>query len=184
MATALQKDTTRSSEPAPPVRSVAMPTRMAPARKGFDWGARRFVTLGGIVIICAILAILLVIILKVYPLFVPPDIKLIKTVESGPPAPCLAVGIDDYLEVGWVATPSGIRVIDWKGERTFPEVIPPALTQTHAVSVCAPSGGHMALGLADGRISRSLSPSTPNTKRTRSETARARSHRESSPGSL
>jgi phosphate transport system permease protein len=152
MATTLENDTARLGEPAPPVRPVAMPTRMAPARQVFDRGARWFVTLGGIVIICAILAILLVIVLKVYPLFVPPGIKLLKTIDSGPPAPCLAVGIDDYLEVGWLVTPNGIRVIDWKGERSFPDVIPPALARTRAVSVCAPSAGHLAIGLADGRI--------------------------------
>ena len=77
-----------------------------------DRWASRLVVSGGIIIIASILAILLVIVAEVYPLFKAPTAEFLGTrspaVPTGAPAPGAAAGMDEYREVGYTVGTDGV----------------------------------------------------------------------------
>jgi phosphate transport system permease protein len=113
--------------------------------------ARRLVTLGGLAIIGSILAILVVIALEVFPLFTAPTATQVGTAIPGTaPAP-LGIGVDEYREIAYLVSPSGIRFVSLKDGRPLPSVSLPVLGGAR-VEISSPLGrGPFALGLSDGR---------------------------------
>jgi phosphate transport system permease protein len=113
--------------------------------------AARFVTLSGVAIIAAILAILFVIVAVVWPLFIPPS-AVPEPAGSLPAGSVpLAIAVDEYREEAFVATKSGLFVLPvGGGEATAAEL--PALGGATVVKAFSPEPELIALGLSDGRI--------------------------------
>ncbi len=147
-------DTTKvliPGEPLPSARPVVLSLGRAGRRLLVDRLARRIVTLGGIAIIGSILAIMLVILLEVYPLFRVPTATLIDTLAAGTARAPLGVGVDEYREIFYLVSPSGIRFVSLKDGRPLPDVPLPGLGAAR-IEANSPLGrGPFALGLSDGR---------------------------------
>jgi phosphate transport system permease protein len=118
--------------------------------------ARRAVTLGGVAIIASILAILVVIAAEVVPLFAPPAVTPVRTL-AGPvsvrvEAPPLAIGVDEYREVGFVVTAAGVHLFRVSESADLPVPPIPALAGATVVSTSPAGRGPIALGLSNGRV--------------------------------
>ncbi|MFN7986815.1 MAG: ABC transporter permease subunit [Thermoanaerobaculia bacterium] len=135
-----------------PTRS-ARPGPLSSARRRLlaDRVASRFVTLSGVLIIAAILAILFVIAAVVYPLLLPPSSAEAPGAKLPPGVAPLAVAVDEYREDAFVATAGGILMVHLGGEEARPAELP-ALGEAKVVRAVVQADGLMALGLSDGRI--------------------------------
>jgi phosphate transport system permease protein len=117
--------------------------------------AGRLVTLGGVVVIAAILAILLVIVAEVYPLFRKPTAELVGPVgevtaqlHSAP----LAIGVDEYRDIAYVVSGGEIQFLSL-GDGKRLKVVP--LQEGNGVTAVVTSmlgKGSFAVGFSDGRI--------------------------------
>jgi phosphate transport system permease protein len=141
-----------SGEPARPL--AVSPTRTA-RRVRVDRWAARLVILGGVVIIGAILAILLVITAEVYPLFKLPraESRDVSAAATAGPAPGSSAGVDEYREVAYVLTTKGeVEFVPLAGERRLPAVVVPGLSPASVTSVAHYGRGRLAAGTSDGRV--------------------------------
>jgi phosphate transport system permease protein len=111
--------------------------------------ARHAVTLGGMAVICSILAILFVIAAEVYPLFKKPFSRRLLTFElpKGIGAP-LVTAVDEYRETAVVFTTSGATVVDLKKGSLIRRA---GLDGILVVSASTSGKDSYILGLADGR---------------------------------
>ncbi|MBI4665032.1 MAG: ABC transporter permease subunit [Nitrospinae bacterium] len=123
-------------------------------RLKFDRWASHAVTLGGVTIIASIMAILLVIVAEVYPLFkklsVDPEASVdfgFQNVEKP-----LAISSDEYQEVGAVVFPSGARFHFLQDARPSKSIELPDLSGATITGVTSYGKTGYALGLSDGRI--------------------------------
>jgi phosphate transport system permease protein len=114
--------------------------------------ASRLVTLGGIIIIASILAILLVIVAEVYPLFEKPTATAERTITVGLDSASIALGVDEYREVVYLVTASGIQFVSALDGRPVTSAQLPDLHDARVVGSSALGRGPFALGLSDGRV--------------------------------
>ena len=120
--------------------------------------SRRFVAVGGIVVIAAICAILIVIVAQVYPLFRPAAVSLVGSftpagLAGEGPAPGLSVGLDEYREIGWEVTASGEIALASLARTPAPAPVLVAGLDGARVSAVAGLGrSHYAIGTSDGRV--------------------------------
>src|SRR5262245_45083919 len=114
--------------------------------------ASRLVTLGGITIIASILAILLVIVAEVYPLFKQPTATLQRTLSAGLGSAPLALGVDEYRELAFLVTASGVHFISTVDDRLMMTGPLPDLHDARVVSSSTLGRGAFALGLSDGHV--------------------------------
>ncbi len=114
--------------------------------------ARRLVTLGGVTIIVAILAILFVIAAEVYPLFTEPTAALVGQVSLEIDSAPLAVGIDEYREIVHLVTASGISFVSVEDGSLVGTPFLPALKGATVVGTSPLGRKAFALGLSDGRV--------------------------------
>ncbi|MGH7264546.1 MAG: ABC transporter permease subunit, partial [Candidatus Rokuibacteriota bacterium] len=115
----------------------------------------RVVTLGGIAVIASILAILVVIAAEVYPLFEAPAATPVHTLAGPVTLPLdsvpLAVGVEEYRELGFVVTAGGLRLfrlgdgVPVAGAALAPD-------RARVTAVTGASRETVTLGLSDGRI--------------------------------
>jgi phosphate transport system permease protein len=123
------------------------------ARRAFlDRAARHVVTLGGVVIIAAILAILVVIVGEVYPLLRPAKARALDPLNPGLAAGALAVETDEYRALAAVVTEAGLRFVPLAAGSVAADVDLPALGAAKVTAVSATGGRSLALGLSDGRV--------------------------------
>jgi phosphate transport system permease protein len=145
-----QGATRAAPEPLAPALQV-FSTRFA-RRKLFDRAARQVVTLGGVVIIGSILAILLVIAAEAYPLLRKANAVPHAPVQAALGASPLAVESDEYQSVAAVVTEAGLSVVSLAGEPS-PRPMDLATLRGARVSSVSPAGRQpLALGLSDGRV--------------------------------
>jgi phosphate transport system permease protein len=141
----------------------ARPLRVSKARTArrivLDRWASRLVIVGGIVIIASILAILVVIVGEVWPLFRAPSADLIGSPRAGLAAgagrPVGAIGTDEYREVAFQVTRDGtIQFLDLKGDRGTRAVPIPGLDGASVSRVVHAHAGisRYLLGTSDGRV--------------------------------
>lgn len=116
-----------------------------------DRFAARFVTLAGVAIIAAILAILFVIVAVVWPLFVPPSADAVPAASLPAGAVPLALSVDEYREEAFVATQAGLVGLPVAGGELFTRELP-ALGDGTVVKAGAPEPELIVLGLSDGRL--------------------------------
>ena len=135
----------RPAAPAPPA-GAPRPVRRLLA----DRLAARFVTLSGVVIVAAILAILLVIVAVVWPLLKPPSAERVAAggLPAGRP---LAVSVDEYREEAFIATKDGLALLPVAGgDPAWAEL--PARGDAEVVKAIVPQPELVVLGLSDGRL--------------------------------
>jgi phosphate transport system permease protein len=144
-------ETLQPGEPLPAARPVSAFWKVAGYRLLVDRLARRLVTLGGITIIASILAILLVIISEVYPLFKKPRATPLPPASVTGAGPLMALGADEYREIGYLVTPEGLLFVHLKGGARLPDVAGPNLGGAKITATSPLGRGPFALGLSDGR---------------------------------
>src|SRR5690606_33561982 len=110
------------------------------------------VTLGGVAIIMAILAIFFVIAAEVYPLIKPPAATPVGMVSTDVDSPPLAVGVEEYREVAFLVTASGVHFVTVMDGSNIVMPSLPALNGARVVGTSSAGGESFALGLSDGRI--------------------------------
>jgi len=139
---------TVGSEAAAPSLQV-FSTRFA-RRKLLDRTARHVVTLGGLVIIGSILAILLVIAGEAYPLLRPASVRPLGKVEALTDSPILAVDTDESRTAAALVTAAGVSLVSMDGSVTKHAL--PEIGDARVTSASPPERRPIALGLSDGRV--------------------------------
>jgi len=155
---AIGTEALRTGGPGPPARPLASTAEHAARRRLVDRWASRLVVLGGASIILSILAILVVIVAEVYPLFVAPRATPVSVpVAPGlTPAPVGAVGVEEYREIAFYVAEDGAVGFRRLGPGApLPPVQIPGLDGTR-VSAAAPAvvtkdAIHQMVGTSDGR---------------------------------
>jgi ABC-type uncharacterized transport system permease subunit len=119
-----------------------------------DRWASRLVVLGGIVIIASILAILLVILAEVWPLFRPPTAELVgPALAAAVPAAGESVGVDEYREIVYTITPEGVlQFTPLRVAGSYPPIAVPGLDGARLTAVAATGRGQYGLATSDGRV--------------------------------
>ena len=151
----IHADTVTAGGPDIPARPLVVPRRRTSRRILLDRFAARTVVVGGILIISAICAILLVIVGEVWPLFRPPRIELVGRASApGGPAVGMSLGVDEYREVAAIVSASGeLSLVPLRpGMASVPPVPVEGLGGGRATVVAAYAGHRFAIGTADGRV--------------------------------
>jgi len=147
-----QVETLPIGKPTPSTRLLDTSRARVSHRLRLDRLSRRLVTLGGVAIIMAILAIFFVIAAEVYPLLKPPAATPLGTVSIGVASPPLAIGVEEYREVAFLVTASGVHFVSVSDGSAIATPTLPALNGAEVVGISSTGGGRFALGLSDGRI--------------------------------
>jgi phosphate transport system permease protein len=119
-----------------------------------DRWASRLVVLGGIVIIASILAILVVILGEVWPLFrAPTASRLGQGIAAAVPAPGEALGVDEYREIAYTLTAEGaLQFTPLRVAGSYPPVPVPGLDGARVTAVAETGRGRHVVGTSDGRV--------------------------------
>ena len=142
---------------ASPARPLVVSRARTSRRIALDRWTSRLVIFGGIIIIAAILAILLVIVAEVYPLFKAPTMSLLGTyaVPGGAPttpASAEATGVDEYRELAYAVTSIGTLQFASLKDKASPAPLPiPPLGDAKVTTVAATGTGRHLIGTTDGR---------------------------------
>ena len=134
---------------APPLHVFS--TRFA-RRMFLDRAARQVVTLGGVIIIGTILAILLVIVGEVYPLLRPATAHPRAPVNTSLDGRVLAIETDEYRATAAVVTQNGVHFVSLTGAPIVGNAEVPQIGAAKVTAVSAAGGRSLALGLSDGRV--------------------------------
>jgi phosphate transport system permease protein len=145
-------DAISSAGPVTPAPSIIVSKAKGRRRLFIDRLASRLVTLGGVIIIASILAILLVIVAEVYPLFKKPTVTAERTITAEVDSAPMALGVDEYREVAFLVTASGVQFVSAVDGRPVTTVQLPELHDARVVGTSALGRGPLALGLSDGRV--------------------------------
>ena len=142
-----------------PARLLSVSQARTARRILLDRWVSRFVVVGGIIIIASILAILFVIAAEVYPLFKKPTASLLGTYAPAGmgaargPAPGSSIGVDEYREIAYEVTRSGVlELVSLKGRPNPPPVPIAGLDSAQVTAVAALGKGRHAVGTSDGRL--------------------------------
>jgi phosphate transport system permease protein len=146
-----------AGEPVSTARPLVVSRARTARRIVLDRWASRLVVSGGIVIIASILAILVVIVAEVYPLFKAPTAQFLgmrpPATTAGVPAPGAAAGMDEYREVGYaVGTAGMLELVGLNGERRLSRVAIPGLDGARVSTVAGLGKGRHLIGTSDGRV--------------------------------
>jgi phosphate transport system permease protein len=140
-------------------RSLAGSRARTERRVLVDRWAGRLVVLGGLVIIASILAILVVIVGEVYPLFQRPtataltDARVPGDGARRIPAAAEALGVDEYRRIAYVVTAGG--AVQFAALTSDATSAPLAIAELGASEVSAVTdlgGGRLLIGTSDGRV--------------------------------
>jgi phosphate transport system permease protein len=142
----------KAGGPSPAARPIVLSQERTGRRLLVDRLATRFVTLGGAAIIISILAILVVIAAEVYPLFKPTTATSLGTVDARLDSAPLAVGVDEYREIAYLVTASGVQFVSIKERIAQPPIPLKGLNRARVVGTSPLGRGPFALGLSDGRV--------------------------------
>jgi phosphate transport system permease protein len=133
-------------------RPVPIPWKAAGHRLLLDRFARWAVTLGGVTIIVSILAILLVIIFQIYPLFQRPTVTPLPGIQLTLATPPLALGVDEYREVAYLVASDGLLFTPLKDGTVAHKARLADLGAAKITNASQLGRGPFALGLSDGRV--------------------------------
>ena len=114
--------------------------------------ARLIIGLGGITIIGVILAILVVLLLEVLPLFHSAKVRRLGSVIA--PAITLPVklGVDEYREIAYLADPGGIRLLSLKDGTQISQSPVPSPHEEAISAVSDITQGKLAFATASGKL--------------------------------
>jgi len=140
---AINLRTIRDGEAAPPAQPLTVSRTRTSRRILIDRLSSRLVVLGGIVVIASILAILLVIAVEVYPLFVKPTASLSEPIRwrlPVRPPPATRSASTSTARWRFVVTRSGAVALGaLDGKRALPPVASPTLGRA-AITTVASAG--------------------------------------------
>jgi phosphate transport system permease protein len=143
--------------PEAPARPLAETRRQVARRRLRDRLAGRLVVLGGVGIIASILAIFVVIVVEVYPLFQKSTADFLG-VHGGAgarpgEAPVGPIGVDEYREIAYRISPAGfIEFVPLKEGNAFGPVRVPGIDDARVTAVASREGGRHSIGTSDGRV--------------------------------
>jgi ABC-type uncharacterized transport system permease subunit len=112
---------------------------------------------GGLLIIAAILAILFVILVEIYPLFKAPvaqwmtSHRMVASEGDGALLPG-GLGVDEYREVAFAVTGGAVRFMKLQTGAALPAVPVPGLDGARVVAVDPAGKDRFVLGTSDGRV--------------------------------
>ncbi len=153
---AINAETLGASGPGTSARPLVVSRARTARRILADRWASRLVVLGGVIIIASILAILVVILGEVWPLFRPPTAERVAQGLAGagaPPARGEASGVDEYREIVYTITEGGsLQFTPLRGAGAYPPVAVPGLDGARITAVTASGAGRHILGTSDGRV--------------------------------
>jgi phosphate transport system permease protein len=145
--------------PALPVRPLVVSPARTRRRIHTDRWASRLVIVGGIVIIAAILAILVVIAAEVYPLFKMPTATLVRSHPAPDPASVWQLagnegfGVEEYQEIVFGVDRRGVlHVTNLNAGRPLPSVPVPGLGGAEITAIAHGGRSRYTLGTSDGRL--------------------------------
>ena len=78
---------------------------ITPRARIFDWLAGRFISVGGIGIIAAVMGIFFFVLSEAWPLFRSPEVTAEKTHQVAGP---FAIGLDPYYQTAYAVGPQGV----------------------------------------------------------------------------
>ena len=154
---AINPDVIGAGRPASSAGPLVVSRARTSRRIALDRWTSRLVIFGGIIIIGAILAILLVIAAEVYPLFKAPTMSFLGTyaVPGGAPttpASPEATGVDEYRELAYAVTSIGtLQFASLKGTGSPAPLPIPPLGDAKVTTVAATGTGRHLIGTTDGR---------------------------------
>ncbi len=151
---ATHADTLKAGGPDIPARPLVVSRARTGRRLLLDRFASRTVVVGGILIISAICAILVVIVGEVWPLFRPPRIQPAGRFSAVAPAAGAGLGVDEYREAASVVSASGqLALVPLRpGVQASPPAPLDGLGAAHVTVVTAYGGDRFAAGTDDGRV--------------------------------
>jgi phosphate transport system permease protein len=141
----------------------ARPLVVSPARTSrrirLDQWASRLVVVGGLIIIAAILAILFVIVVEIYPLFKVPTATLVRSYPSTDPASAWrlagseGLGVDEYRAIAYGIDRRGVlQMLSLEDGRALPPVPIPGLDAARVSAVGYGGHSRYVIGTSDGRV--------------------------------
>ncbi len=150
-------ETLRAGGPKTPARPLGVSKARTDRRVLLDRLASRLVVGGGLLIIAAILAILVVIAVEVYPLFKAPAAHWLGShpmVATGADGTLLpgSLGVDEYREAAFGVTATELRVLSPKTGAGLTTVAIPGLDGAQVVSIGQAGKDRYLLGTSDGRV--------------------------------
>jgi phosphate transport system permease protein len=147
-------ETLRAGGPGAPARPLAVSPTRTRRRILYDRLASRLVVLGGIVVIASVLAILVVIVSEVWPLFRPPSAVPMASVALGvAPAPGTSTGVDEYREIAYAVTEAGtLQFVPLRAPGGYPPVPIPGLDGGRVTATAALGSGHLVVGTSNGLV--------------------------------
>ncbi len=151
---AVNVETLRAGGPDHPARPLA-PSRARQARRlRLDFWASRLVVVVGLVVIGSILAILVVIVSEVFPLFREPraDPLPVRAFAGIEPLPGGAFGVDEYREIAFVTAADGqVALLALDGKRPVSALAVAQLDGARLTAVAALGPSRYLLATSDGR---------------------------------
>jgi phosphate transport system permease protein len=145
--------------PATPARPLVVSPARTRRRIRLDQWTSRLVIVGGIVIIAAILAILLVIVAEVYPLFREPAATLVRSYPAPNPASAWrlagaeGLGVDEYREIAYGIDRRGtLQLLNLKDGKALPPVPIAGLGDARVSAVGHAGATGYVIGTSDGRV--------------------------------
>jgi phosphate transport system permease protein len=147
-------ETLRTDGPGVPARPLVVSRTRTRRRILFDRLASRLVILGGIIVIASVLAILVVIVSEVWPLFRPPSAGLLGSVTLGAaPAPGPSTGVDEYREIAYAVTEAGtLQFVPLRVPGAYPPVPIPGLDGGRVTATTSLGSGRMMVGTSNGLV--------------------------------
>jgi len=151
---AIRTEAVRAGGPDAPARPLVVSRARTNRRLLVDRLASRTVVVGGIVIICAICAILFVILAEVWPLFRPARVDVAgRFAGAGAPAAGTGLGVDEYRQAASVVTAAGtLAFVPLRaGLPPPPPIAVEGLDGARVTAVAAYAGNRYVVGTSDGR---------------------------------
>ena len=124
---------------------------ISPRARWMDKVGRRLIAVGGVGIIAAVLGIFIFILGEAYPLFQDPETQLLESHALETEGKALAVGLDPYRQVAFVAHVGGIDFLEPTSGQLMMRERPHRKGRIISTSYSA-TDGQLALGLDDGRV--------------------------------
>jgi phosphate transport system permease protein len=143
----------REGGPGSPARPLVVTRTRTRRRILLDRVAARVVVLGGLLVIASVLAILVVIVGEVWPLFCPPSASPLASVDlAGGLAPGRSAGVDEYREIAYAVSEDGtLRLVPLRVPGGYRPVPVTGLEGARITATTALGPGRLLLGTSDGR---------------------------------
>jgi len=122
---------------------------ITPRARIFDWLAGRFISVGGIGIIAAVMGIFFFVLSEAWPLFRSPEITAEKARQVAGP---FAIGLDPYYQTAYAVGPQGVDLLRLADGQVISRERPAELTGRKVTAAQRMPNDVLALGTDDGHL--------------------------------